>query len=71
MDEIVGEDFRKEFQDPSSLFPVYWAQKGEEKLVEEASGGMDCIWDTSFSLGLLVPELPSCGQEERDSCKHV
>ena len=71
MAQIVGEDFRKHLEDPPSLLPIYCREKSEKNLVEEAFGHMGSFMDPRFFFNVLLYEFSSCGEEERDSCKHV
>lgn len=61
MDETVGSGFGFRFNDPSSLFPLYWVK---ERLVEEALDSVECDLGDSITVCFLVRELTHCGEEE-------
>lgn len=66
---IVKEALSKGLEE-SPLQSLLWI-KGQRDMVEEASVLVGSWMVTWFSMDLLVYELPSSGEEARDTCKHV
>lgn len=71
LDEICGDLFGERLQDPSSLLSIYRFKESSEDMVEEAPDLMVCIWYDSFFVVLLVFEIPSHGEEERNIGEYV